>query len=153
VQVFQYNESFAAPPAESGSPEPIWDSLIPNGLGYVHGNPLSSSNLSVISAFHQLHCLYTLRRAYYSTTSGGEDFDFGLDRGRHAGHCFEYLRQSLMCAADATIEPAGEAGGGFLGWGFRRQCRDYDELGEWAEEWRAFDGHGFLAHPSHRHDE
>jgi len=72
-----------------------------------------------------------------------EDFDFGLDRAAHTAHCFEYLRQSLMCSADSTVEPAGRRVGGFLGWGFPRPCRDYGELKEWAERWRAFEGHGF----------
>ena len=120
---------------------------------------------------------YTLRRAYYSSlspsssfpdsssssdsnsnhdgggSSGGseEDFDFGLNRARHTAHCFEYLRQSIMCGADSTVEPAENAEeGAFLGWGFRRQCWDYLELKRWAERWRAFDATGFLARPVHQ---
>ena len=76
-----------------------------------------------------------------------EDFDFGIDRAPHASHCFEYLRQALMCSADSSIEPAGKRIEGFLGWGFQRQCRDYGGLMDWAEKWRAFDGHGFIAEP------
>lgn len=99
---------------------------------------------------------YTLRRAYYSTAKYGEleAFDFGRNRSEHTRHCFEYLRQSLMCSADSTIEPAGSRVDGFLGWGFRRQCRNYEELKNWAEESRVFDLSGFLAgdvlhnHPS-----
>lgn len=148
VQVFSYNESFVAPPTTRGELEPIWDSLLPNGLGYVK-NPLITANRSVISVFHQMHCLYTLRRAFYSTSASDlEDFDFGIDRMEHAAHCFEYLRQSLMCSADSTLEPAAvssSAKNGLLGWGFRRQCHDYDALKDWAETWRAFDAHGFLA--------
>ena len=52
-----------------------------------------------------------------------------------------------MCSADSSIEPAGERVEGFLGWGFERQCRDFDGLIAWAEKWRAFDGHGFIAEP------
>ena len=50
-----------------------------------------------------------------------------------------------MCSADPTLEPAEDARKGFLGWGFARQCKDYGELMAWADEWRAFDGRGFLA--------
>ena len=75
IQMFHYNESFAAPPPARGSPEPIWDSLIPSlfdvvllvmwkslklhsdGLGYVKDAPFIGHNFSVISVFHQLHCL------------------------------------------------------------------------------------------------
>ncbi|KAI4129415.1 MAG: hypothetical protein LQ338_002255 [Usnochroma carphineum] len=119
-----------------------------DGLGYVNeATNLGKGNFSVISVFHQMHCLYTLRRAYYSNGTGGEDFDFGLERNQHVAHCFEYLRQSIQCSADSTIEPAEHAANGFLGWGFPRMCRDYTELSHWAEKRRAFDGHGFLAHP------
>jgi len=59
-----------------------------------------------------------------------------------------------MCSADSTIEPAGFQVEVFLGWGFRRQCRDYEELKNWVEDPRVFDLSGFLAsdvlhnHPS-----
>ena len=54
-----------------------------------------------------------------------------------------------MCSADSSIEPAENVESGFLGWGFRRQCRDYGQLKDWAERWRAFDRHGFLAEGAH----
>jgi len=144
-KTFSHNESFATPPPLSGGPEPIWDSLIPNGLGYIKYPP-SSPNASVLSAFHQLHCLYTLRRIYYSTGDDLQDFDFGINREEHAEHCFEYLRQSIQCSADSTLEPAGHVEG-FLGWGFKRECKDMGYLMGWAEKWRAFDGLGFIARP------
>ena len=123
----------------------------------------------MISTFHQLHCLvstrcdhressvdvepqYTLRRAYYSDSAGDEEFDFGLDRTHHANHCFEYLRQSIMCSADSSLEPAAGVERVFLGWGFQRQCRNFEALKEWAEAWRAFELQGFLAHQTHRQD-
>ena len=52
-----------------------------------------------------------------------------------------------MCSADSSIEPAGSRVEGFLGWGFQRRCRDYEELKEWAEQWKAFEAHGFIARP------
>ena len=94
---------------------------------------------------------YTLRRAYFSNTTGGEDFDFGLDRSNHTAHCFEYLRQSIICSADSTLEPAENRQTGFLGWGFKRSCSNFEELKDWAEKWKAFELHGFLANPRHQH--
>lgn len=38
---------------------------------------------------------------------------------------------------------------GFLGAGFPRQCRDFEELKGWAETHRAFDAHGFLVEMEH----
>lgn len=77
-ETFRLNQSFANPPPESGGSEPVWDSLIPSmnpntlacsnetvldrlldGLGYVK-HPDLAPDLSVISAFHQLHCLVSL---------------------------------------------------------------------------------------------
>ncbi|KAL2037577.1 hypothetical protein N7G274_009690 [Stereocaulon virgatum] len=148
-QIFQYNSSFAAPPPKNGGSEPVWDSMIPNGLGYVRDAD-TAMNTSVISAFHNLHCLYTIRRAYYSTSEGDlEDFDFGKERKPHVAHCFDYLRQGISCSADSTIEPAVDTVNGFLGAGFPRQCRDFGELQDWAKDHRVFDAHGFLADMEH----
>ena len=75
-----------------------------------------------------------------------EDFDLGKERKPHIAHCFDYLRQSLLCSADSTMEPAVDSVNGFLGSGFQRQCRDFDQLKMWAEDRRAFNATGFLVH-------
>ena len=46
----------------------------------------------------------------------------------HMEHCFDYLRQAILCAGDTTIEWAresgeGEVGGQVDGWGVEHQCR------------------------------
>ncbi|CAD6588940.1 MAG: hypothetical protein ASARMPREDX12_003543 [Alectoria sarmentosa] len=149
--IFQYNSSFAAPPPKEAGSEPVWDSMIPNGLGYIK-DPTIARETSVLSAFHQLHCLYTIRRAFYSdsaTEDGLEAFDLGKERKPHVAHCFDYLRQGILCSADSSIEPAVDTVNGFLGAGFPRQCRDFKELKDWAEEHRAFDAHGFLVEMEH----
>jgi hypothetical protein len=67
-------------------------------------------------------------------------------------HCFDYLRQTLMCAADATLEPVDPALGGVTGWGTARVCRDYGALAAWAEAHRVNNLHGFRQTPeSHQH--
>lgn len=144
-KTFQYNSSFAIPPPGDGGKEPIWDSMIPNGLGYIKNTDMVSET-SVLSAFHQLHCLYTVRRAYYSNRKDGEleDFDLGKERKPHVAHCFDYIRQGILCSADSTIEPAVDTVNGFLGAGFPRICRNFEELKGWAEDHRAFDAQGFL---------
>ena len=57
----------------------------------------------------------------------------------HLRHCFDYLRQSLMCAADTNLEPVDVGLGGVTGWSFRRTCRDFGAVKEWAEEWGSWD--------------
>jgi hypothetical protein len=67
-------------------------------------------------------------------------------------HCFDYLRQSLMCAADATLEPVDPARGGVTGWHNPRVCRDYNALAAWAAAHRVSNLQGFLQTPGeHSH--
>ncbi|KAI1089108.1 hypothetical protein F5B19DRAFT_468785 [Rostrohypoxylon terebratum] len=146
---FIYNSPFSRePPQVDGSgeiSEPIWDELIPNGLGYFRDEHLAL-NISIPTVFHQLHCLYLLRRAYYSQSDDLQEFDFGKDRVSHVAHCFDYLLQGLTCSVDTTIEPAVNEADGFLGSGFSRQCKDFEGLKEFVEERRVFNASGFLAH-------
>ncbi|RYP52810.1 hypothetical protein DL768_002059 [Monosporascus sp. mg162] len=145
---FIYHSPFSRePPQGEGSgnkSEPIWDALIPNGLGYFKDDKLAPK-ISLPTVIHQLHCLYILRRAYYSQSDELQDFDFGKDRSSHAAHCFDYLVQSITCSADSTVEPAEDDPNGFLGSGFPRQCRDFDALKEFVERKRVFNATGFLA--------
>lgn len=125
--------------------EPIWDALIPNGLGYFRDHDLAPK-ISIPTVFHQLHCLYVIRRAYYVQTAELQGFDFGKNRTIHASHCFDYLEQSITCAADSTVEPGEDDPNGFLGSGFPRQCRDFQAIKGYVEKWRVFNATGFLAH-------
>ncbi|KAL4954953.1 hypothetical protein BDW69DRAFT_183017 [Aspergillus filifer] len=140
-------------PGAGNTSEPIWDALIPNGLGYfrhqpstdVSGNSRSSSNIVIPTIFHQLHCLYLLRRAYYSDSDQEERFDFNRNRTVHVAHCFAYLAQTMVCSADSTLEPAVDSEHGFLGSGFQRRCWGFEALKGIAQEKRVFDAEGFLA--------
>lgn len=66
----------------------------------------------------------------------------------HVGHCVEYLRQSIMCAADtalekATVDPTtGKPQHGVDGWGVQHVCRDFGEVVKWSEADRASDRQG-----------
>ena len=62
---------------------------------------------------------------------------------QHMRHCFDYLRQSLMCASDTTLEPVDATLGGVTGWGNERVCRDYIGVKAWAEERRVSNECGF----------
>ncbi|KAH7324813.1 hypothetical protein B0I35DRAFT_425006 [Stachybotrys elegans] len=149
---FVYSSPFSlAPPQGEGSgdeSEPIWDDLVPNGLGYFRDGKIAPK-VSIPTTFHQLHCLYILRRAYYSTRSDSqlESFDLGKNRTIHAAHCFDYLKQTITCSVDSTVEPYEDDDNtdGFLGSGFLRQCRSFDALKQYVEKWRVFNATGFLA--------
>ncbi|PYH81984.1 hypothetical protein BO82DRAFT_374365 [Aspergillus uvarum CBS 121591] len=88
----------------------LWGVAIRNQLGSVHQN-------------------------YYGAISADSD-DEHKQHGTasHMRHGFDYQRQSLMCAADATLESVDARLSGVTGWGNERVCRDYAALMEWAEE-------------------
>lgn len=67
--------------------------------------------------------------AAYQTGFGGENLTHEV--AHHSAHCFDYLRQSILCAADTSLEGKTEAG---PGWGSKHQCKDYDAVLAWANE-------------------
>ncbi len=63
--------------------------------------------------------------------------------GWHVNHCFEYLRQSIMCCADTALEgdqttfPKGFVGSD--GWDAKHVCKDYRQVYRYLEDNRADD--------------
>ena len=53
----------------------------------------------------------------------------------HSAHCFNYLRQGIMCNADTTLEGKTDAGPGE---GSEHECVDYDALLQWANKHGAY---------------
>ncbi|KAF2205337.1 hypothetical protein GQ43DRAFT_362708, partial [Delitschia confertaspora ATCC 74209] len=156
---FTYNLTFSLPPTLETNA--AWDALLPEGAGFI-SHPQLSPSPSAFSAFHQLHCLNLLRLGYYhhyneTNPSGSaaqispksrstDDHDNSTEetaelqhhlRPAHQRHCFDYLRQSILCAADSNLEPVDFGLGGVTGWGSSRKCRDYSELVSWAEKWKS----------------
>jgi len=57
----------------------------------------------LLNVFHQLHCLNMLRKRLYDKTDYPPDHEtMGME---HMEHCYDSLRQSLMCSADLTPLP------------------------------------------------
>ncbi|KAJ6612724.1 hypothetical protein B0H10DRAFT_287088 [Mycena sp. CBHHK59/15] len=83
----------------------------------------------VTSAYHSLHCLYTMR----------QDFDKPNHTDSpsfHFTHCMTYLRQIFLCNADMTLED-----GDFMSKNFTtdrvgqtRRCRDWWKVSDWINE-------------------
>ena len=89
----------------------------------------------MMSVFHQLHCLSYLA-AHFQQGYGGVKLEDEI--AHHSAHCFNYLRQGIMCSADTTLEGKTDAGPGE---GSEHVCADYDALLEWAnknsaQKWR-----------------
>ena len=59
----------------------------------------------------------------------------------HMKHCFDFLRQAIMCAGDTTLETLrvseGDTKLSVNGWGIEHRCRSYQTIYEWTEKHRA----------------
>jgi len=103
-----------------------------------------AQNMTVFttSVTHQLHCLYTIVEAY-SAMSSKTMLKVPSKRPWHIQHCFEYLRQSIMCCGDTALEgaettfPDGVKGSD--GWDAKHVCKDYRKVYEYLERERAND--------------
>lgn len=66
----------------------------------------------------------------------------------HLGHCFDYLRQAVMCAGDMSLEPAAEYKDtgikGVDGWKTKHQCRNYQKVYDYAAQHRYLNSSGVL---------
>ncbi|KAL4865663.1 hypothetical protein BDV12DRAFT_210975 [Aspergillus spectabilis] len=142
--IWYHNTTFSQRPAPES--ETAWNSLVPVGRGFVH-HPEIAPFISNIAVFHQLHCLHAILVTYYADIStiehlnGNQDADDYLQHTgtrmapEHIRHCFDYLRQALMCAADTNLEVVSHESHLVSGWGQPRQCRDYNAVFAWAEKW------------------
>ncbi|KAF2772422.1 hypothetical protein EJ03DRAFT_348799 [Teratosphaeria nubilosa] len=154
---FNRNDSFAAP---SSTPENdlAWSSISPPGDGFVLfpnrtrdaynlplGKPSPQGDLYDISLFHQLHCLISMRehvlmlQASVGRDNQAQVFEVLVKpREEHVWHCFDYLRQAVMCAGDMTVEwPRTEEDGRRFavdGWGVTHQCADWNAILQWMGE-------------------
>ncbi|KAI0834756.1 hypothetical protein F5Y06DRAFT_278335 [Hypoxylon sp. FL0890] len=134
-----FNGSF--PQRSNPESDTLWDSLFPEKRGFIL-HPQVAPNVAGIAVFHELHCLNILRVAYFASLDGiieemgaeSQDANHRTSR-HHIRHCFEYLRQSLICLADANLEDMNYTTRGISGWQTERTCRDFEGLKSWAGEW------------------
>ncbi|KAK1999139.1 hypothetical protein LX36DRAFT_743647 [Colletotrichum falcatum] len=52
----------------------------------------------------------------------------------HIGHCFDLVRQSILCRPDLTVEVGNPAIGGVTGFGTEHQCVDWRRLMDWMRD-------------------
>ncbi|KAF5866548.1 hypothetical protein ETB97_011433 [Aspergillus alliaceus] len=129
-----------------------WMQLFPRGMGYIQIDKVKElgivpdfirnvnsdgSGRFCVAAFHQLHCLYLIFEEFSQALHGQIKHPSG-----HTIHCYDYLRQSIMCAADSNLEPfrsrfeGMKPGDGVDGIGSIHQCRNFEELYAWADRFR-----------------
>jgi Mycotoxin biosynthesis protein UstYa len=110
-----------------------WNAIRPPGKGFVF---LGEEHFAFgVSMWHQMHCLSHIRAMLINGDDGSD----------HTGHCFHYLRQGILCAADTTLESGGVgmklANGGSVATGDStvHTCRNwkqvYDWMGSQTEQW------------------
>ncbi|KAK1565918.1 uncharacterized protein LY79DRAFT_573128 [Colletotrichum navitas] len=119
-----------------------WDDLISRNLWWdmrwIDGrNPASGTVVTRgIDMFHKMHCLISLRAEFTALVIGdparrstwrAQDAEAGADL-LHLGHCFDFLRQGILCAADSTLEAMGPGFTETTGEGVVHQCRDWKKL-------------------------
>jgi hypothetical protein len=92
------------------------------------------------SMTHQLHCLYAVVAVYSGMTSGHK---LEEDHHWHMIHCFDYMRQAIMCSADMALEGLEttfpDHNGGSDGWDSKHVCKDPAKVRERLESVRAYD--------------
>ncbi|KAF2102910.1 hypothetical protein NA57DRAFT_71895 [Rhizodiscina lignyota] len=160
IRTFAYDSSFTPDdPADwfTNRVRQKWLDLVPKGLGYVRvDNPEDYDNLPTplpeydvpvftTSVTHQLHCLYKLEELFSSLVSnntGSRAHDDSADW--HSSHCFEYLRQSIVCCGDTTLEGKqtsfpDKTLPGSDGWDAKHICRDWDQVRSYLEKNRVND--------------
>lgn len=108
--------------------------LSPNNNTMVNG----LENVFAISAFHQLHCLQSLQEGFVRLANDSRRPEDTSQAVKHASHCFEYLRQAILCAADDTLEgpnPDRIGGDSLLQvWGVHHKCQSWADLVEWRDK-------------------
>ncbi|KAJ7248979.1 hypothetical protein C8J57DRAFT_1079899 [Mycena rebaudengoi] len=122
--IFKSSDSF---PMSGPAADTDWSALFPRGNGFLQLNDTGA--LQGFSMFHGLHCLNSVRMAleaaFNVSSPFARQFFDAPDSFGHLQHCLIYLRQSLLCAADATLEPESEhTPGGVAGNGVAHMCRD-----------------------------
>ncbi|KAF2846541.1 hypothetical protein T440DRAFT_405499 [Plenodomus tracheiphilus IPT5] len=155
ITKFEINQTFAPyNTSDFFKPETLraWNDLMPVGMGFQSiPDPTSYSNLPTpimwpngtvytTSFTHQLHCLYAVVAVYSGLKSNHE---LEEDHHWHMIHCFDYLRQTIMCTADMSLEGLEttfpDHNGGSDGWDSRHVCRDWGMVRERLESVRAYD--------------
>ncbi|KAF7312836.1 hypothetical protein MKEN_00967500 [Mycena kentingensis (nom. inval.)] len=110
-----------------------WASLIPCGHGWVRLG--EAREPFAVSMYHQIHCLNGIRSALLSPPSERTPHGDG-----HMNHCFNYLRQLLVCRADTTLEPTqiirkdGKVFAAASGEGVVHKCRDWTQIRRFVED-------------------
>ncbi|KAM3413687.1 hypothetical protein BST61_g10380 [Cercospora zeina] len=163
IQLFHPSKEATASighPNQQGATDTFWRTFAPDGFGLLNIADYSPKrypelapptfepggyNLVDTSMAHQLHCLRSIMDAYNDLAEKVARNQTGMqmdtkegkhhDHSWHLGHCFDYIRQGIMCCGDTALEGAAttfpEGVMGSDGWNAKHVCKDYEEVKEW----------------------
>ncbi|KAF8513318.1 hypothetical protein BU17DRAFT_68833 [Hysterangium stoloniferum] len=118
------------------NPEAMDEWLWTAPLGDNHIRLGHSRRMFAVAYFHQMHCLRNIREEISKEYANGVK--------EHLHHCFNYLRQSMLCAADTTLEPGDFKKRNFTLNNVRttHTCRDWKPMYDMADgnwiEWEKY---------------
>ncbi|KAI1781370.1 hypothetical protein F4818DRAFT_35760 [Hypoxylon cercidicola] len=148
--IFHNNSYFNSPPTPEN--DAMWMDLLGPGMGFVaiqnpsqYGLPPGISDdhnppdveVFGVSMFHQLHCLMIIRDVFWANRDSKTVEDVEV---KHVNHCFDYIRQGIMCAGDMSIEGAAKMTEGesnvdrVNGYGGRHECKNYQLSRDWMDK-------------------
>ncbi|KAK9772046.1 hypothetical protein AB5N19_11667 [Seiridium cardinale] len=156
ITTFVHEEEYAPyNTSEFFKPEVLdkWNKLMPLGMGFqliddpkkYHDLPHpiewdEGTTVFTTSMTHQLHCLWAIVQTYSGLSSGHPIPD---DHHWHMIHCFSYMRQSILCAADTALEGKAttfpDDNSGSDGWDAKHVCKDINQVRDYLESVRAYD--------------
>ncbi|KAI0631209.1 hypothetical protein C8Q77DRAFT_1061854 [Trametes polyzona] len=107
-----------------------WGSIFPKDDGFT---PLGPANRTFhVAMVHQMHCLDVFRVGYATCEP---------EYKHHIEHCLRYLRQTLLCLADTTLEESvpsrnkhGKLVHSSAGYGIVHRCRDWTALRRYLDD-------------------
>lgn len=102
-----------------------------------------------MTVFHQLHCLAMIKTELNRQTLRYPAPEHTHENANHIPHCFDYIRQGLMCAGDMTLEKAKVNADGVRirdvnGWGVEHECKNWDDVMRWSEKHRSDDSEAIV---------
>ena len=109
-------------------------------MGY---DPTAEMYHGTVDAFHQIHCLNTIRKhaywdSYYKGPYGSwDDHNAHELHWTHVSHCFESLLQNLKCNADVGVVTHVWMEGQqapFPDFNLEKKCIDFESLVDWNEK-------------------
>ncbi|TGO67406.1 hypothetical protein BELL_0894g00020 [Botrytis elliptica] len=138
---FKSNRTYLERPSPEN--DKLWEGLYPKDHHGLFEWPEDKPERSGFAGFHQLHCVQdALRKRFYQEEDlkkaliAGEDVDNmpqHIDE-THVLHCVEFLRQSVMCHADTSLQVEASYHQGILAFGTTYPCRNWWQMVDWVNE-------------------